>query len=106
VGAAADQGAVCLDVSARVEQRVERLDVVAARRPVQRGLGVRAGEARVDVGASRDKRADLGRRLGRVAGPVGDDVQQRPGLAALVAQPRMGGGSCGCRTVTTMQATG
>ena len=82
-GAAADHGPVGLDVGARIEQRVERLDVVAARGPVQRSLGVRTGEARVDVGAGGDQRTDLGGRLGDVAGPVGDDVQQGPGLTAL-----------------------
>ena len=66
-----------LDVGAGVEQRVERLDVVAAGRPVQRRLAVRPGEPRVDVGARGDQRPDLRRRLGHVAGPVGDHVQQR-----------------------------
>ena len=68
-GAAADHGAVGFDVGAGVEQRVERLDVVAAGRPVQRRLGVRAGEARVDVGARGDQRGDLrGRPRGTCPG--------------------------------------
>jgi hypothetical protein len=63
-------------------------DVVAAGRPVQRGLGMRTGEARVDVRAGGDERADLGAGLRDVPGPVGDDVQQRPRLSLLgVADP-------------------
>ena len=86
-GAAADHGAAGLDVGARVEQRVDRLDVVAARRPVQRRLGVRAGEPRVGVGAGRHERGDLLARLRDVARPVGDDVQRGPRLVA----PRVAG---------------
>ena len=98
-GAAGDHGAVGLDVGAGVEQRVERLDVVAAGRPVQRRLAVRAGEARVDVGARGDQRGDLRGRLGNVARPVGDDVQQRPRLPALgIADPRAGQRGCSRRS--------
>lgn len=38
--AAGDHGSGCLDVGAGVDQRTERIDVVAARGPVQRRLGV------------------------------------------------------------------
>ncbi len=48
---AADDRAGCLDVGAGVEERVEHVDVVARRRPVQRSLGVRALEPAVDVSA-------------------------------------------------------
>jgi hypothetical protein len=58
---------------------------------VQRRLGVRPGEARVDGGARGDQHADLGRGIGHLSGPVGDDVQQRPGLPALgVTEPGVG----------------
>jgi hypothetical protein len=44
---------------------------------------MRAGEARVDVGAGGHQRLDLGARLGDVPRPVGDDVQQSARLPAL-----------------------
>ena len=80
-GPAGDHRAAGLDVRTRVEERVERLDVVVAGRPVQRRLGVGAREAGTGVGARRDEEPDLGRRLGHVPGPVGEDVEQRPRLA-------------------------
>ena len=93
---AADDCAGRLDVRTGVEQRVENLDVVAAGGPVQRGLGVGAVEAGVDVGAGGDEHADDGGSVGVVAGPVSGDVQQRarhaltPASFGLAAQP--GGG--------------
>jgi hypothetical protein len=44
---------------------------------------VRAGEARVDVGAGGHQRLDLRACLGDMPRPVGDDVQQGAGLHAL-----------------------
>ena len=77
-----------LDGGAGVEERVERLDVVAAGRPVQRCLRVRAGEAGVDVRAGRDERGDL---LGAVRGRCpGQSITRCSGGARLVV-PRMAG---------------
>src|SRR6266545_1579165 len=44
------------DVSASIEQRVERLNVVAAGWPVQRCLFVWPRAPRIDIGAGRDER--------------------------------------------------
>ena len=84
--AAADHGSWRLDIGACVEQRIEHLDVVAARRPVQRRLGMRAAVERgIDVGARLDQRRHGGRAVREVAGPVGGDVQQRAAAALAIA---------------------
>jgi hypothetical protein len=49
---------------------------------VQRRLGVRAGEASVDVRPRGREDRDLGGRLRHVPGPVGDQMQQRAPLAS------------------------
>ena len=54
-----------LDVRAGLEQRVEGLDVVRARRPVQRRLLVRSAEAGVDVRAVLDQDGDRRRDPGK-----------------------------------------
>jgi hypothetical protein len=61
-----------LNPCAGVEQRVEHLDVVAARGPVQRSLLVRSPEpAGVDVGAGLDQGRD-GRHTAReITRPIG-----------------------------------
>jgi hypothetical protein len=47
-GAASDHGSARIDVRTGVQQRIECNDVVAARRPVERCLGVLANKAAVD----------------------------------------------------------
>jgi hypothetical protein len=87
----ADRSARRLDVGAAVDQRLGHVHIVAAGRPVQRclGLGV-AGGARAGVGAGLDEDGDDGRAVEEVAGPVGHDVQRRPG-AAVPPGDRLGG---------------
>jgi hypothetical protein len=76
-GTVADHAAGRVDVSPGVEQRVQHLDVIAARRPVQRRLGMWPAEARVDVGSGLDQ-GDHGRRaVGEMPRPVRRDMQQR-----------------------------
>jgi hypothetical protein len=75
-GAAGDDAAGRLDVGARVDERVQHLHVVAAGRPVQRRLLVRAAEPGVDLGARLDQERHGRGAVGEVAGPVGGDVQQ------------------------------
>jgi hypothetical protein len=70
-----------VDVRSGVEQRVQHRDVVAARGPVQRGLGDPPAAARVDVAPGGDQRPHDGGAVGDVAGPVRRDVQQRPAVA-------------------------
>ena len=74
---AGDHRTVGLDVGAGVEQGVEHGDVVAARRPVQRRLGVRPGEPGVHVGAELGEHRDGRGAVREVSGPVGDHVHQR-----------------------------
>jgi hypothetical protein len=64
-------------MSAPPSRSASSTDVVAARRPVRRRLGVRAMEARVDVGSGLNQRGDGGWAVGEVAGPVGCDVEER-----------------------------
>ena len=66
--AAGDDGAVGFDVGAGVQERVERVDVVAAGRPVQGRLAVRAGKARVDVGPAATSAATLPAASGKCPG--------------------------------------
>lgn len=67
-----------VDVRAMIQQRIDRSHVVAARGPVQWGLGVvsRTGGVRVRPGG--DERADRGRRVREVPRPVGRGVRQGP----------------------------
>jgi hypothetical protein len=64
------------DVGARVQQRVEDLHVVGARRPVQRRLGVPPGGPGVHVSARMHERGGHGRAVRVVARPVGQHMQQ------------------------------
>jgi len=73
---AADYCARRFDVGAGIEERVESFDVVAARRPVQRGLRVWASEPRVHVGTSVDQRVHDRCTVGKVPRPIGRHVQQ------------------------------
>ena len=70
-----------LDVRARLDQRVEHLDVVTAGGPMQPPFGVRTTERGVDVRARRDKRGHDRATVGKVARPVGEHMQR----GALVA---------------------
>lgn len=78
-----------------VEEGVEDLDVVAASRPVQRCLAVRAGEAGVDVGSGGDEHCDGLGPVGVKAGPVGDDVEQCSGHTTGVVVTDGGGRQLG-----------
>ena len=84
--AAADHRTVGVDVGPGVEQRVDRLDVVGARRPVQWPLPVRPDEGGLDVGAVAHEHRDAPRDVRQVARPVARDVQQGP--PAVPGQPR------------------
>jgi len=76
-GAAVDHRAIGFEVGARVEQRIENLDVIAAGGPVKRCLAVRAGERGVDVGSRGDQEAHRLPGVGEVPRPVRSDVQER-----------------------------
>lgn len=76
-GTATEHCAGRLDVGTSVEQRVERLDVVATCRPVQGCLLMSSTEPRVDLRAGPDQRRHGHRDVGEVPGPVGGDVEQR-----------------------------
>jgi hypothetical protein len=74
---AADRAVGRFEVGAAVDQSGGHVRVVAAGREVQRGLV--AGAAAVGVGAGGQQQShDLG-AVGKVAGPVGHDVQRGPG---------------------------
>ena len=87
--AAGDHRAACLDVGAGVQQGVQHGDVVTARSPVQRCLGVRAGEPAIHIRPSGDQRGHAVRAVGQVPGPVGDDVQQGSAHAAPTFRPEV-----------------
>jgi hypothetical protein len=67
-GAAGDDRAGCLDVGPSVDQRVEGLDLVAARGPVQRRFGMRPGEPGVDVGPASTSAATVAGQFGEWPG--------------------------------------
>jgi hypothetical protein len=89
-GASADDGSVGFDVSARVEQRVHGHHVIAAGRPLQRRLGVRAGEPGIDPGARGHQRGDDGGTVREVTGPLRDHVQQGARSARITSEPDAG----------------
>ena len=78
-----------LDVGTTIDQRPGYLDVVAARRPVQRGFGVPAPlHGGVGVGAGLDQhRHDL-RAPGEETWPIGGRVQRGPRAALVVHDAR------------------
>ena len=78
-----DDRAVRVDLGTGVEERVEDLDIITTRGPVQRGLTVGADETGVDVGARPDERGHRGGAVREMTGPVGRHVQQRAGLAVV-----------------------
>lgn len=67
-GAAGDDAAGRLDVGARVDERVQHLHVVAAGRPVQRRLLVRAVEPGVDSAPASTRSATVAAPLGKWPG--------------------------------------
>jgi len=74
--AAPDYSAGSLDIRAVIEQRIERLDIVAAGRPVKRRLGMAPFECCVHVGAVRYQNRHNGPYVRKVAGPVRRHVEQ------------------------------
>src|ERR671918_455738 len=59
-----------------VKEHIEDVDVVAARGPMQRRLGVGPGDAGVDIGTCRRQHRRGGGSVVEVAGPIGRDVQE------------------------------
>jgi hypothetical protein len=83
-GTVAEHAAVALDAGARGNQRVDGLDVVAARRPVQRRLSVLAGVPRVHVSTCGRQHRDGSTHVREVPRPVRSGVQcgtRLPGIA-------------------------
>jgi hypothetical protein len=60
-----------------IEQRIQRSNVIAAGRPMQRGLGMTANERSVHIGAVGQEGCH-GRRTRPVARPICGYVEQRP----------------------------
>src|SRR5918995_6531659 len=69
-------GSGCLDAGTDVDEHIEDVDVVAARGPMQRRLGVGPGDAGVDVGTCGCKHGHGGGAVGEMARPIGRDVQE------------------------------
>src|SRR6266536_174466 len=65
------------DVSASLEQRVERLNIVAAGWPVQRCLFVWSRAPGVDIGAGRHKRPYRLADVWKVTGPINSRADER-----------------------------
>ena len=74
-------------MSAPRSERVEHVDVVAARGPVQRSLGVATDETRIHVGIRVDQHPDGRRAVRTMPRPVGEHVEQRA-RAGVVSDPR------------------
>ena len=87
-GTTGDHRAARLDVGTGIEQRIENRDVVAAGRPVQGCLGVRATEPGIDVGTRSDQRIDGLGAIRKVARPIGGHMQQRAGHAGRAVAGR------------------
>jgi hypothetical protein len=88
-GTSSNRGACRFDIGAAGDERGGHVNVVTARRPVQRGLCVRAaGDWGIRVSARADEQMNDCRTVGKVRRPVSDDVQwgTRRSLAAL--EPR------------------
>jgi hypothetical protein len=86
--AAAEHSALGLDVSSRIEQRIEYGNVITARGPVQRRFGVRAELAvGVHISSGRDQTFRHRRTIWKVPRPVGGRMQQRP-VAVPIANAR------------------
>jgi len=66
------------NVGARVEQRVQHRNVIAACGPMKRRLGVWAGKPGVDICSSLNQCGDGRRAVRKMSWPVRGDVQQRP----------------------------
>lgn len=84
--APADDGSGGLEIGAGVDQRLESLEIVAARGPVQGRFAVTPDELGVHVRAGLDQGGDRGSSVRVVARPVGRHVQQ---------SARSGGGATG-----------
>src|SRR3954465_11359224 len=63
-------------VSTSINKRVKDLNIIAACRPMQWRLGKASSARAVWISTCINKRFDDGRSVGKVAGPVGCDVQQ------------------------------
>ena len=98
-----------LDVGAGIEKSIEYVDVVTAGRPVQRRLGVRAREPRVDVGTRLDQRhhvcAPLGKCPGQSVATLSKDRVIPPGSSSPSrAVARSGLSASSRRTAATSPA--
>lgn len=65
------------DVGAGVKQCIECRDIIAARGPVERRLGVPSSKWGIDDCTRRDQGGDSSGSVREVTGPVRSDVQQR-----------------------------
>jgi hypothetical protein len=89
-----EDGAGRFDVGAGIQQGVEHGDIVAARRRMQRRFSVacRRGvmHGGVDVGPRGHEQRHRLRAVGKMPGPIGDDMEQCSLNASSIDDPRSG----------------